>query len=644
MDKFLTKRAFIAGLLLSVLVAFVSQYSVNVTHSSYMAIDHMPAGAIFIFFILVFLVNSFLKLINRRLGFAQGELLLIYIMMLVASSVTEMGLGSQLLPIISGPLYYASPENQWGSFLLPNVKKFLIVTDANASRYFFEGLPAGMKIPWSAWLSPLAVWLSFIFVLYYVMFCAASILRKQWMERERFVYPLTILPREMVKESSEAGKQGRIAPFFKNPLMWLGFSIAFLLGTLAALHFYFPMVPQVPLAQSVQIFRRTVNLAFRISFPVIGFIYFVNLNVLFSIWFFNVLFKIIRGSFNIMGIASAENVGIYGCSGEPLFNHFGMGAMIVMVAYSLWIARAHLKDVWHGATGKRRVDDSGEIMSYKAAFWGLVFGSLFLTGWLTVSGMAWYVSLMFLVIAFVIWITITRVVCEGGVPTLVATSIASAQIVSSMGSAHLAPMTIAALSMTYVYAADLRTFPLSSISMGLKVSEGMRGNRKPLVWAIMGAIVLNIIVTIILQLKLGYKYGGINLNDWYFRGNVTAPYNYATEMIRYQTAPNAIGWISKGIGALTMGVFLFMRQNFLWWPFHPIGIVIAPVAWIDALWFSIFLVWLVKSIIMRYGGAQVYDKLKPFFLGLPLGLYSAAGIWFIIDLFTGRTGNQVFWI
>ncbi|MDD3726552.1 MAG: hypothetical protein PHI44_05090 [Candidatus Ratteibacteria bacterium] len=641
MEKFFTKRAFITGLIMSIVIAFVAQYSVNITHSSYMAIDHMPAGGIFLFFLLVFVVNTLLKFIKPSLSFAPGELLLIYIMLLVASSVTEMGLGSQLLPIISGPMYYASPENQWDTIIFPHLKKFLIVNDKDAARYFFEGLPSGMRIPWGAWLKPISVWLSFLLTLYFVMFCVASILRKQWVEKERLVYPLTILPKEMVREADEKGK---LPPFFKNPLMWLGFSIAFIIMSMKALHFYFPMFPQVPLAQNIPIFRRTVDLKFFISFPVIGFTFFVNLNLLFSIWFFNILFKVIRGSFNIMGIASAENVGIYGCSGEPIFNHFGMGAMVVMVAYSLWISRAHLKDVWYGATGKKHVDDTGEVMSYKAAFWGLVFGSLFLTGWLICSGMTWYIAVLFLICAFIIWLVLTRVVCEGGIPTLVATSIASAQIISSCGSSHLAPMTIVALGMTYVYAADIRTFPLSSMSMGLKISSDTKKNSLGVFWAIMCALTINIIVTLALQLRLGYKYGGINMNDWYFRGNVTAPYKYVAEMIRAQTAPNKIGWICKGIGALTMYLFLFMRQHFLWWPFHPIGLVIAPVVWIDTLWFSIFIAWLIKFLIMRYGGVQVYEKIKYFFLGLPLGVYTCAGVWFIVDLFTGKIGNQVFWI
>lgn len=639
MNKFFTRRAFISGSLLSILVAVIDHYSTDVSYGSYMAIDHMPAGAIFIFFLLVFIINTLLKRINPKIAFLPGELLLVYIMMLVASSVTEMGFGSQILPIISAPLYYSTAENQWDKLIIPHLKKFLIVTDKKAVTYFFEGLPKGELIPWSAWIKPLSVWLPFIFVLYFVMVCIASILRKQWMEKEKLVYPLTILPREMVKEDGK----GFLPAFFKNPLMWLGFSIAFIIGTINAFHNYFESVPAVNLVQSVPIFRRTTSIVFRISFPVIGFVYFVNLDVSFSLWFFNLLFKVIRGTFNIMGISSTENVGIYGCRGDPIFNHIGMGAMIAMVLYSLWISRTHLKEVWRGATGEN-VDDSKEILSYKAAFWGLVFGSLFLTIWLTISGMSWYIALLFLILAFIIWIVLTRVVCEGGIPTLVATTIASSQIISAFGSKNLTPLTLLALGLTYIYAADLRTFPLASSSMGLKIAEEAKGNKRILFWAIMGAIIINIISTIFIELKLAYKYGGINLNWWYFVGAPQAPYKYIAEMIKLHSSPNGVGWLCRAIGLFLMGGILFMRQQFLWWPFHPIGFVIAPVWLMDELWFSIFIVWLVKKLILRYGGAHVYEKLKYFFLGLPLGLYTCAGVWFIIDLFTGQQGNRIFWI
>ncbi|MCM8767201.1 MAG: hypothetical protein NC921_00250 [Candidatus Omnitrophica bacterium] len=642
MNTFFTKRSFILGILLSILVAFVDHYSTDVVHASYMAIDHMPCGAIFIFFVFVLLINSILKLIQRKIkkniAFSPGELLVVYTMMLVASSVTEMGFGSQILPIISAPTYYSSPQNEWDKLLIPYLKKVLIVTDKEAVKYFYEGLPKGISIPWKVWLLPLLYWIPFILILYFVMICVASILRKQWVEREKLVYPLTILPKEMVEEN-----KGILPGFFKNPLMWFGFSIAFIIGTINAFHFYFPAFPQIQLVRSIPIFRKTLSLIFRISFPVIGFVYFVNLDVAFSLWFFNLIFKVIRGIFNIAGIVSTENVGIYGCAGEAIFAHLGMGAMIMMVGYSLFLWRHHLKDVFSGAIGKK-IDDSEEILSYKSAFWGIVFGSLFMILWLIFSGMKWYIAVLFLIFAFLIWLTLTRIVCEGGIPTMVATTIASVQIISMFGSKNLTPFTILALGLTYIYAADLRTFPLASTSMSLKIVEKSEHNRRPFFWFLFLAIFVNIITTIILQLKLAYKYGGINLNNWYFVGGPQAPYKYAADIIKNPTLPNKIGWISRGIGFVSMGILIFARQNFLWWPLHPIGFLIGPVWLMDQLWFSIFVVWLIKKLILKYGGAQIYNKFKYFFLGLPLGLYTCAGIWFIIDLFTGKQGNSIFWI
>lgn len=640
MENMVTKRAFFAGIIFSILIAFIDHYSVDVIHASYMAIDHMPAGAIFVFFVLVFLVNSLVMRIRRHWAFSPGELLLVYIMMLVASSVTEMGLGSQILPMIAAPHYFGSAENRWDEYIFPHLKRFLVPSDKEAIKYFFEGIPKGVKIPWAAWLLPLSVWLPFILVLYFVMICINVILRKEWMERERLVYPLTILPTEMVKED---GKKRYVPKFFKNPLMWLGFSIAFLIGTINALHAYFELVPGIELVRGISIFRRTSSLQFRISFPVIGFVYFVNLEVSFSLWFFNLLFQVLRGAFNITGVVSTENVGIYGCAGDPIFNHLGAGAMIMMVVYSLWIARGHLRTVWQGARGAP-VDDKAEILSYKSAFWGMLAGSVFLTGWLMVSGMNWYTAVLFLLLALVIWLVLTRVVCEGGIPTMVATTIAATQIVSAFGSRNMTPVCLLALALTYVYASDLRTFPLASSAMSLKISEGIRGNKRVIFWAIMVGLVVNILVTLWLELYLAYKYGGINLNQWYFVGGPQYPYKYVTDLVKNVTQPNKIGWLCRSLGFITMGALVFLRQRLLWWPFHPIGFVIGPVWLMDNLWFSIFVVWLIKKLILRYGGAQIYERLKYFFLGLPLGLYTCAGIWFVIDLCTGKKGNSIFWI
>ena len=118
----------------------------------------------------------------------------------------------------------------------------------------------------------------------------------------------------------------------------------------------------------------------------LGFCYLVNPDVAFSMWFFNLLSLMVRGGMAYFGYRITENLGIYG-SPSPLFKHLGMGAMIVLVVAGLWSAKAHLKEVFRKALfGKRTVDDSDEILSYRASVWGMLLGLIYMGFWLHASG------------------------------------------------------------------------------------------------------------------------------------------------------------------------------------------------------------------------------------------------------------------
>ena len=60
--------------------------------------------------------------------------------------------------------------------------------------------------------------------------------------------------------------------------------------------------------------------------------------------------------------------------------------------------------------------------------------------------------------------------------------------------------------------------------------------------------------------------------------------------------------------------------------------------------FSVFLAWLIKLIILKYGGPAYFRKARPFFLGLIAGQLTAAGCWLVIDYFTGMTDNKIYWV
>ena len=101
----------------------MAHYSIDIVHGSYLAIDHMPAGGIFVFFVLVLLLNPILGSIKKTFQFSSHELMLIYIMLLITSSITTMGLGAQLCPMIAAPFYYATPGNRWHEILCTGLSK-----------------------------------------------------------------------------------------------------------------------------------------------------------------------------------------------------------------------------------------------------------------------------------------------------------------------------------------------------------------------------------------------------------------------------------------------------------------------------------------------------------------------------------------
>lgn len=624
------------------MIALGDPYAIHLIRGSYLALDFSTPGAVFLFFLLAFVVNVTLGRLRRRWALNSGELIVAYIMMIVASAIPTMGLTSQLLPIITAPYYYATAESDWAGYLQTHLNKngWLTLTDRLAIKQFYEGLPKGQHIPWAAWAKPLAAWLPFICALYLVMICMMVILRRQWVERERLAYPLTQLPLEMVRG---AGVRP-LTPFFRNPVMWIGFALAFGLGLLKGVHYYVPSVPFFRDWTEIWWFRHTAKLVFRLSFPMLGFFYLVNLDTLFSLWFFNVVFQVIAGYINIVGAEYKENLGVYG-SLSPFFAHLGMGAMIALVGLGLWTARRHLGDVlakaWRRAPA---IDDSGEMLSYRAAFWAMIGGLLFMWGWLWWSGLPPLLAIAFMGGAFVLFIGLTRVVVESGMAEAVASTISAGFVVSSFGSRPFGGPGLTSLAINYVWSSDIRTYVMASTANSLRMAETARGSKRPLFWAIWLAIIIAIAASLWVTLVLAYSKGGVNLNMWFFIQGPKAPYIWAVDKLRSPTDPNWPGWILRGVGFAIMWFLMVMRQTFVWWPFHPLGFVIAGTWIMNQLWLTCLIAWFVKGAIVHFSGLRGYNFFRPAFLGLILGQFTVNGVWLIVDAITGARGNQIFWI
>ena len=678
------------------------------------------------------------------LALGQAEMLTSFAMMLLATAIATTGLCMLLPQVITAHTYYASPENRWSVLIEPYVPSWLALKDTSAVTAFYEGLDLPRNasfrivmeaIPWKAWLPLLGYWMVLMMSVYFTSVCMMVILRRQWMDKEILIYPLTRVPIEMTTENPQPGQlQSLLTPLMKNKLMWLGFGVAFAFFSLRGLSAYAPelvgtigghrglwknpqwwiivtfclfagMVVSViadarktPLIGLLLIFHlacyklldNTIDIFIAPSFAVLAFIFLINLDLSFSLWWFAILVMMFKGLLIKLGIRWTEFLTGYGVEGGvPRLYHGEFGALLVFVLYGLWVGRRQLADVARKALfNAKDVDDSDEVMSYRFAFFGMICGLVVAATWMVKSGLSVSVAVFFLTIALLIFVALSRVVAEGGLACCVSPAIAPEITVSTLGAGAIGPAGLAAMSFTYIWTADIRVFVMAEAATGLKLVQGVRTGRRRVFMALMMAIVTSLLVSMGTVMYLSYRYGGLNLEDWWYRGGPMRPFNFFSRKIDYidrvnrtndelaglrgefeeETDPNRKlrskkrieqkdsqlskemreivpykkGWAATGIGAAVMAGLIFLRNAVVGWPLHPIGLPMAGTWLVDRLWLPIFLAWLVKEVMLRYGGPKLYTRSVPFFLGLILGQFTCGLVWLVIDYFTGMTSNELF--
>jgi len=136
--------------------------------------------------------------------------------------------------------------------------------------------------------------------------------------------------------------------------------------------------------------------------------------------------------------------------------------------------------------------------------------------------------------------------------------------------------------------------------------------------------------------------GGANLSQWFFVGGPQVPFRRLSDMLFHPRSSAGIWLFFMALGAVFMIFLTIMRAQVFWWPFHPIGYAMGCSWPMIQLWFSIFLGWFLKYIILRYGGLRLYVKFRTFFLGMVLGEFLSGGVWLIIDFIAGKSGHRIF--
>jgi hypothetical protein len=145
-----------------------------------------------------------------------------------------------------------------------------------------------------------------------------------------------------------------------------------------------------------------------------------------------------------------------------------------------------------------------------------------------------------------------------------------------------------------------------------------------------------------MRIKMGYEHGALTMGSWFFvKVGSQFPAWYTGELINGVQSASWTNAVWMGIGAILTYALMIARSRLMWFPLHPIGLLLSLTWAMEQIWFSIFLGWLIKSLITRFGGVESSRKATPFFLGLALGDIAMILFWLAVDGSLGRMGHHL---
>ena len=645
----LSLRVVFLSLFLAALFGFcipIVDFKMSNTHLGGM---HMPPGAIAALLVLLLVANPLLGLISKRARFSRAETLTVYVTCLFSCLVPGRMAENFFIPNILSSFYFATRENKWLDFLSPYLKPWMAPAARNPelARGWYEGTNG--VIPWHQWMVPLLAWSVLIFAVHLMHCCLGVMLRAQWAEREALTFPLLRLPLELTEETDGRNR------FFANPLVWVGFGIAVFIQMLNGLNLYFPEVPAFPLSLSTaQLFTEAPwnqigGMQMRVFPVIVGISFLLTSEVSFSLWFLHLCSKGQYVLAYMIGYPAAALDAPFWLRGwaKGFVGYQQVGAILAYSVLMIWTGREHWKHIAQRATGRVPAQESEarEALSYPVAFWGF-FGALtFILGWTIFAGVRWEVALLLWAFYLAVSLVLTRLVVEAGL-LFVQTGwmpLGPLGFLVGAGPGHLidAASAPAAAMISSSLMLDMRGFTLPSFLQSFKLAYDQKIPARPLLCLIMACLTVSLCIGLFSVISLGYNIGGLQLEDWWASAAREQPVVHAIGFAKGIETNYLANWSWVGVGALATFGMMFARSRFAWFPLHPLGLVMMVPFAMDSMWASIFLGWLAKTLITKFGGHDSYRKATPLFLGLALGDIVMAVFWICIDGWQGRMGHSL---
>ena len=593
--------------------------------------SQLPMTAI-VPFVLWLFVNTALKRVWPRAALSRGELLTILTMTWVVGVLPQRGWVSFWTAIVTAPVVLATPENRWADLLFDYLPWHVFApTSPQVLEAYWFGLPEGMPLPWSAWGGVTARWLAVSMATVVFGYCLLILFQKQWEDREKLTFPLAQFPLDLTR-GFDGGR--RMPDLFFSRAFWAGFCLVFPVLLYNVVTYFVPGLPTVGIwteRYPVQLGEDFPNLTFRVLPIVLAVTYLCPVNILGSLIFFHLLYVLKEGAIRTLGLSVTGFSGVGATGQVPEFRQItdmeSYGALIFVAVWSIWLARRHLWEVsrlvWTG-NGAR-----GEVIRYRLALAGLVLSGLYVVGWGIGLGMSPPLALLAFTTMALTYFVIVKLIAATGFAYLFANEThAKGQsfIVELVGTDQFDDRQVVGFKVfsSRAFLGDIRIPAWPAITHHLRIFSL---SRQP-IWvttAVLIAFPLGFLVTAGAAIDLAYREGGSGHLGTFLLTDLA-------HLIRNPSAATPGKWTVFLGGWFEAAAIAILRARFHWFPLHPLGLAFQSTIGIRVYWFSLFLVWTVKLILLGYGGVRAYLSGKPFFYGMAVGYVVGVTLSLVVDL------------
>lgn len=277
-------------------------------------------------------------------------------------------------------------------------------------------------------------------------------------------------------------------------------------------------------------------------------------------------------------------------------------------------------------------------MSSRTAVFGLAAGAAGMVWFATAAGMRLHTALLFLGILFIIVIVVARLRAEIGLPTFELYQVGADQVMQRVaGTNAWNTNELSVMTLMFWMTRTHRQFPMQTHVDALRIGRRTNTSLRSISVLILLTTVVGTVAAFWALLHSSYIVG---LESAKFRGPAgwafgRDPWNRLDTWISTPQKPDGGTLGAYAFGCLFTLFLSGMRSRFLWWPFHPAGYLVAGSFGLFRLWLPIFVSWLLKALILRYGGLSGYRAALPFFIGLILGEFAAGFLRTLLDLLFG---------